>query len=277
MAKAMDSNLDIFGATHVGHKRKVNEDQFFTARLRKSLEIRGTSVENIPNLERLRGANAEMFVVADGVGSAGAGDVASGTAIQALAGYIGEVVDCCYVHDMNLEHEFMEHLEESFTRAHEAVTQEFGIGEGKRGPATTLTLVTLVWPRAYIVHVGDSRCYYQRDKKLQQLTEDQTMGEAMMDAGVMTEEQVEKAGLDNILTSAIGANMEPRLGLIDLEPGDSMILCSDGLTKHVTDDQISEALSRGQSAEDTCKSLVQSALDGGGTDNITVIVVRAGA
>ncbi len=272
----MDLKLDIFGATHVGHKRKVNEDQFFTARLRKSLEIRGTSVEKIPRLERLRGANAEVLVVADGVGSAGAGDVASGTAVQALAGYIGEVVDCCYVHDMNLEHEFMEQLEKSFTRAHEAVMREFGIGEGKKGPATTLTLVTLVWPRAYIVHVGDSRCYYQRGGQLQQLTEDQTMGEAMLDAGVMTEEQVENAGLDNILTSAVGAEMEPRLGLIDLEPGDSMILCSDGLTKHVTDDQISKTLARGASAEETCGVLVQAALDGGGSDNITVIVVRSG-
>jgi protein phosphatase len=101
------------------------------------------------------------------------------------------------------------------------------------------------------------------------------MGEVALDQGLLTEQEVEKRGLNHILTSAIGAEISPSIGLIDLEPGDVVLLCTDGLTKHVTDEAIQAILHAGESAEDSCERLVLAALDGGGSDNVTMIVAKA--
>jgi protein phosphatase len=134
--------------------------------------------------------------------------------------------------------------------------------------------VTLTWPRAYIVHVGDSRCYYLRHGTLHALTRDQTIGEELIDAGVMSEEQVSDRGLDHLLTSAVGADINPVLGLIDLEWEDVLLMCTDGLTKHVSDDRIAAIIGSAGTAREIAEKLVDEALAGGGTDNVTVIVGR---
>jgi protein phosphatase len=103
------------------------------------------------------------------------------------------------------------------------------------------------------------------------------MSELMVDEGVMSESEARDSGLDHVLASAIGVNARPSVGLLDLEWGDTLLLCTDGLTKHVTDVAISEILQRGGSAEDVCRELLNNALDRGGRDNITVAVGRAHA
>jgi protein phosphatase len=136
-------------------------------------------------------------------------------------------------------------------------------------------MATLIGRRAYIVHVGDSRAYYLHGGRLRQLTDDQTMGRYMVDVGAWTEDQAARAGVAANLTSALGASeMLPKIGLVDLAPGDTLLLCSDGLTKHVADEQITEILRRGEGAETTARALVSAALDAGGSDNVTVIVAR---
>ena len=148
-------------------------------------------------------------------------------------------------------------------------------GRTSRPPATTLTMVTLVWPRAYIVHVGDSRAMYLHDGWLRPLTRDQTMGEAMVDAGAMTEEQAARSSLSQTLYSALGAeDMMPSVGLVDFTVGDVLMICSDGLTKHVSDNRITSILGQPWTAEMMTRTLVQEALDGGGSDTVTVIVAR---
>jgi protein phosphatase len=138
-------------------------------------------------------------------------------------------------------------------------------------------MVTLTWPRAYLVHVGDSRAYYLRRGRLRQITRDQTTGEYMVDVGAWTEEQAARAKVSANLTSALGGSeMIPAVGLIDLEPGDVLLLCTDGLTKHVSDARIAEVLGTDTPVEAMCRELVREALDDGGTDNITVIVARTG-
>ncbi|HXV15366.1 MAG TPA: protein phosphatase 2C domain-containing protein, partial [Gemmatimonadaceae bacterium] len=150
--------------------------------------------------------------------------------------------------------------------------------EGKRGsaPATTLTMVLLIWPRAYLIHVGDSRAYVRRHGTVQQLTRDQTFGEYMVNIGAWTEEQASRARPAATLASAIGGTeLTPVVGLIDLDPGDSLLLCTDGLTKHVPDERIAAVLGNSGNAESMGRQLVADALEGGGTDNIAVIVVRS--
>jgi protein phosphatase len=138
-------------------------------------------------------------------------------------------------------------------------------------------MILLVWPRAYLVHVGDSRAYVRRRGRVQGLTRDQTFGELMVSAGAWSEEQAARSRTAETLASAIGgSDLIPVVGLVDLEPGDSLLLCSDGLTKHVSDERIAEALSSAGSAESIARVLVDAALDDGGSDNVTVIVAKAG-
>jgi protein phosphatase len=137
-------------------------------------------------------------------------------------------------------------------------------------------MAMLIWPRAYIVHVGDSRAFYLRKGRLRQLTRDQTTGEYLVDAGAWTEEQARSAPLASALASALGSEeLTPVIGLVDLQPGDTLMLCTDGLTRHVPDERIVELLSGAASAEAACRALVDAALAEGGTDNITTVIARA--
>jgi protein phosphatase len=148
--------------------------------------------------------------------------------------------------------------------------------EGHGSPATTLTIALLVWPRTFLVHVGDSRAYHRRDGHLRRLTRDQTLGSYLVEQRAMSEQQVEKAGYHNVLTSAIGASdMTPVVGVLDLEPGDALLLCTDGLTNEVPDGEIDALLADAADPERTCRALVDRALERGGRDNITAIVAYA--
>lgn len=266
-------HVDSFGLTDVGKVRELNEDQFVIASLRKSFRVRHTSLSDPALVDRLGGGESQLFVVADGVGGRPGGELASASAVSSLLEYVDETVVCFHSLDADQENEFLARLEGAVRRAHERILGEFG--QAGHGPATTLTMITLIWPRAYLVHVGDSRAYYLRRGKLRRLTRDQTTGEYMVDVGAWTEEQAARAKIGANLASAIGGSeMMPSVGLIDLEPGDSLLLCTDGLTRHVAEPTIAEVLQGGGSPETMCRTLVAAALDGGGTDNVTVIVAR---
>jgi protein phosphatase len=141
--------------------------------------------------------------------------------------------------------------------------------------ATTLTMVTIYWPRAYVIHVGDSRAYRLRKGVLTQVTKDQTMAQAMVDAGALTQAAAEQSRLKHVLWSALGGKEAlPEVTMLDCEWEDVMLLCSDGLTKHVSDDEIRDHLLRGESAEVSCHALVDLALSRGGSDNVTVVIGR---
>ena len=115
-------------------------------------------------------------------------------------------------------------------------------------------MAVLVWPRAYLLHVGDSRAFYLHKGRLKQLTRDQTTGEYMVDAGAWTEEQARKAPTASALVSALGGDdLTVAVGLVDLQPGDVLLLCTDGLTRHVPDERIAEVLGRAADAESACR------------------------
>jgi protein phosphatase len=267
------TGLDSFGLTDVGKVRANNEDHFVIATLRKSVDLEHTSIEDREPFDRIRGSSARLFIVADGVGGRPGGELASGTAVESLVQYIAQTVGCFNNADVDKENEFLMQLEGAVQRAHERIQEE--LGDGGQGPSTTLTMATLIGRRAYIVHVGDSRAYYLHRGRLRQLTDDQTMGRYMVDVGAWTEDQAARAGVAANLTSALGASeMLPKIGLVDLAAGDTLLLCSDGLTKHVADEQIAGMLGRGDSAEATARALVGAALDAGGSDNVTVVVAK---
>ena len=141
--------------------------------------------------------------------------------------------------------------------------------------ATTLTMYMGVWPRAYVVQVGDSRCYQFRDGNLQRVTKDQTLVQQLVDDGVVNQSQADGSPYSHILSSAIGgSNATPVTTTIDMQWGDVMMLCTDGLTRHVSEEEIEDRLNRLESAEQVVRDLVSLALERGGSDNVTVVVGR---
>jgi protein phosphatase len=133
-----------------------------------------------------------------------------------------------------------------------------------------------VWPRVYVVQLGDSRYYALRGDELVQISRDQTVAQDLMDQGVLTPEQAARGRWSNMLSSAIGGvESRPQVTSIENDWNYVHLLRSDGLTKHVTNDQIKHRLQEMTSARQACEALVQDALDGGGEDNITVVVGSA--
>ena len=273
MSAIFSGGVDVFGLSDIGRKRARNEDHFVIATLRKEIALRQSNLEDTSVFDAVRSAEAQLLAVADGVGGQAGGDLASRTAVTSLVAYLNTTMSCFNNLDVEAEHAFLEKLEAGVREAHQQVLEAHG--RQSRPPATTLTVITLLWPRAYVVHVGDSRAMYLHNGWLRPLTRDQTMGEAMVDAGAMTEEQAARSSLSQTLYSALGSqDMLPSVGLVDFALGDVLLMCSDGLTKHVNDTRISEVLGQPWTAERMAKALVQDALDDGGSDNVTVIVAR---
>ena len=266
-------SLDSYGLTDMGKVRENNEDHFIIATLSKAVELHQTNLDSGLVAGRVKTAAAHLFVVADGVGGNAGGELASGTVVESLLEYVAQASGCFQGLDVDQENAFLERLEQGVQRAHERVQREFG--SGGRSPSTTLTLAALIGERAYLVHVGDSRAYYLNRGVLRQLTRDQTMGEYLVDAGAWTDEVAARAKTaGNLISTVGGSEMTPSIGLVDLVAGDTLLLCTDGLTKHVADDQITEVLRRGTSAESVCRELIGMALAAGGSDNVTVVVAR---
>jgi protein phosphatase len=265
--------LESFGLSHVGKVREGNEDHFVVASLQRSLEVRQTNLEDRALLDPLCGPKAYLFAVADGVGGQAGGALASGITLQTIVQYLSETGGSYHAVPMGEEHAFLDPLRSAVQRAHDKVIATFGLAQG--GPATTLTIALVVWPHAFIVHVGDSRAYQFRAGKLERLTRDQTMGAFMVAEMAMSEKQVEQGGYNNVLASAVGArDMTPAVSDVQLQQGDVLVLCTDGLTKHVTEEQITDVLNRADTAESACRELVDLALAGGGKDNVTVVVAH---
>ena len=266
--------IESYGMSHPGNVRAVNEDHFVTAALQRAVQVRQTNLDDTHVFDRLSGPRAYVFAVADGVGGSAGGRVASAITVATIVEYLGEVVGAYNGYGADHARDFPEHLRTAVQRAHENLVETFRL-QDRGGPATTLTLAMVVWPRAYIVHVGDSRVYHLRGDTLRRLTRDQTVGEVLVSEHGMPRAQAEKAGLYNVLASAIGAlDMTPALDFIPLEHGDALMLCTDGLTKHVNDARIGEVLIAANDAEAGCRALIDLALGAGGSDNVTAVVAR---
>lgn len=266
--------VDAFGLTDRGRVRQTNEDHFVIANVSKSVVIQQTSVSPSTVARRFGVAGAHLFAVADGVGGRAGGALASERTVTSVLEYFGRAAECFQSEDAKGEHELLEKLEGAVREVHDALVQEY-TAERAEVPATTLTMVLLVWPRAYHVHVGDSRAYVRRRGRLQGLTRDQTFGQYMVSVGAWTDEQAARPGPAATLASAVGGSeLIPVVGLVDLEFGDSLVLCTDGLTKHVPDERIGEVLAMSTDAREMSQALVGEALAAGGSDNVTVVVVR---
>jgi protein phosphatase len=266
------SPLRVSGRSHAGLVRTSNEDRYLVGVLHKGIEVRDTNLTVTDAVEEMSRLDADFLIVADGVGGSRGGDRASQSAVFSLATFIARTAACHYDPDVEQEDEFLHRLERALEYAHSVVRELANQG---RAPATTLTMAMVIGARAYIAHAGDSRAYHCRNGRLRQITRDQTWANMLSDAGI-TEPGAARGNLSNVLLSAVGAqSMEPAIGLVDLAPGDWLLLCSDGLTKHVADDAIAQVLNASHDPDAVTSQLVNAALAGGGTDNVTVVAAMA--
>jgi protein phosphatase len=274
--KPRDDELDIHGLTHPGLTRRENQDHFLMCALRREIVVHGSS---LPQVEALAGSTerlAFLAMVADGVGGGMAGAEASRLALEAITRYVTESVRCYYSSDPNDDSGFLHELQDAAQRCHAHVQQYAADDPDRRGMATTLTLWLGLWPRAYLLQVGDSRCYLLRRGELTQVSRDQSMAQDLIDIGVLTRADAANSRLAHTLSSSIGGRQTaPVVTRMEQEWGNIGLLCSDGLTRHVSDERIRERLRTMQSARQVCEDLLQDALDGGGTDNITILVGRS--
>ena len=272
--KPADSEIDVFGLTHAGKVRRENQDHYLIGQLRKQIRVLRTSLPEPTRPPEDSERLATLVMVADGVGDGAGGQEASRLAVKGITRYVNESIETYYRADPDDDRAFSRALSEAALSCHEELAAQAKAGGTKM--ATTLTLFLGVWPRAYILQVGDSRYYLLRNGELTQISRDQTVAQDLVEQGVFSRTEAARTPWANVLSSAIGGSeASPAVTRIDLERSYVHLLCSDGLTRHVSDQRIAERLRAMTSARQACDDLLQDALDEGGTDNITVIVGRA--
>ena len=215
-----------------------------------------------------------LYVVCDGMGGLAGGEIASNLAVQTFLSTARQELGATAA--LNGKRNGNALLRAAHA-ANRAVRMRAAYDERYRGMGTTLVAARLDGCSLALVNVGDSRAYLVRAGECRQVTVDHSYVAESVRRGLMTPEQAEHSHMQSVITRAIGADdeLEPDLFEEQLQEGDSFLLCSDGLTRHVSDAQIAEVLSRAhQSAVESCRVLIELAKDAGGSDNITCLVVR---
>jgi PPM family protein phosphatase len=264
------SEIDTFGLTHRGKVRPTNNDHFLIASFHRNLRVHYTSIPGGIGHQETE-SRGFLFLVADGVGGLKTAGDGSALALSTLAQHLLHATEICSELVMTQQEKSSVELREAVLEAHHALVHLAKETGGK--PATTLTMYAGFWPRAFIVHVGDSRMYRYRDGELTRFTSDQTYEQLMLESGAIKPGSAEAARLKHVLWSAVGNDeVVPQIVPTDITRRDVLLVCSDGLTKHVTDDEIRARLARDETAEDNVRALVDLALERGGTDNVTAVV-----
>jgi PPM family protein phosphatase len=276
------------GRSHRGAVRRENQDRFHLGPLGaghgprwSAPERREVGAAPAPDDEVSSSASMPplsvpdcglLLVVVDGMGGPAGGSEAASIATRVLdevlaRGWSGR--DCQAGGGA-----FAEHLERAASEAHAAIRRAASLDSRLRGMGTTLTAAGLVRRELHLLQVGDSRAYLFRNGGLEQLTRDQSMVQEMLDSGVMTPDQARNSPHRNVILQALGVEgpIEPVASLRSLEPGDRVLLCTDGLSGVLSTGRIEEILGSEDSAEAACDALVEATLQAGAPDNVTCVV-----
>src|SRR5436190_3439936 len=243
----MPGKMDCFGQTDRGLKRPTNEEHFLIADLNKALRIHQTSL-NFDDEETIFGASqGMMLLVADGMGGHAAGEHASRLTVESLTSSILNHMPWFFSRDAEGDEDLRTALERALHRCQERLQSEAKAHPSVQGMGTTLTAAYVHWPRTTVIHAGDSRCYILRGGKLKQITRDHTLAQQIADEGEFRSTNILHTRWANVLWNAIGSgneNVKPEVHQFDLQLGDVLLLCTDGLPKHVEPDEIRDALER---------------------------------
>ena len=274
-AKPIAVHVDFGALSHCGLIRTNNEDHYSVVRRYRARDVLLT---NMP-MESYTPHRDEAYAlaVADGIGGAAFGELASMLALQ--TGW--ELTGKAFKWNFNPSADEIAGMEEAvkvyLKLIHRRIKEESKALGDYRGMGTTLTgALTMGWD-AFIAHVGDSRAYLYRNGSLIRLTKDQTLAELMVSTGLIASVDEAAKRFRNMLVSCLGGSLydiDVETTHIVMQDGDQLLLCTDGLTDMVVDADIATILARASSSQDSCQQLVNAALAGGGRDNVTVIVGR---
>ena len=252
--------LDSFGMSRIGRTRRSNQDRFFTL-----------PVGSLPNC---------LLGVADGIGGGPAGNEASSTVAETLQKFVGEETGLLLRPD-RLDGEIVETLTRGLRRCHEEMQH---LVEGRpewSGMGTTLTAALVLWPKMYLLHLGDARGYVLNRGTLRRLTRDHTYGQALLDAGVLDESTIRTSAMRFVLSNFISGDLpekdrevHPDVTVAILEPGDTILLCTDGLADVIPDDELAGILRRDGPPEDLCRQFLELARERQARDDATAVVAR---
>lgn len=253
--------LSAYGISDIGKRRKNNEDGFVIRDLTQAINLDPPDVRDQPV-----GAMGVLIAVCDGMGGAHAGEVASALALETLASEMQDLNEKCP-------------RPELFRKAVEVVNRrvwtEAKLDPKLSGMGTTLTAVLVCEGSALIAHIGDSRAYFARAGRVEQVTKDQSIAGSLVASGQMTEEQAKQTPFRNVLLQAVGTKEKVQIALdgVHLESGDTLLLCSDGLSNKVDAKDLARLLA-GDDLKASAVGLVALANERGGEDNITVVIAR---
>lgn len=235
-----------YGKTDIGKQRTINQDYIFVSQ---------EPVGNLPNL----------FIVADGMGGHRAGDVASRLTVNTFVTHVTESED----------HNPITLIDEAIRTANQQLVKEAATSPDYEGMGTTIVVATIVDQTVYIANVGDSRLYLINDT-IKQISRDHSLVEEMVSMGELKEENARQHRKKNIITRAIGAERQvvPDFFEIEYEPGDKLLMCSDGLTNMVEDVVIKHIVNSHEDTKQVVETLIQQANENGGSDNISVVLIQ---
>ena len=258
--------VKLFARTDVGQIREHNEDNFLVADLSRS--ARGLLEAN---RSIAIGPHGSLLAVCDGMGGAAAGEIASQLAVDILYERMVEGLEATPALSRD---DLARRLVRAIESAGLRIFQEAKVDRTRRGMGTTVTAAALVDGYLFFAQVGDSRGYVLREGELVQLTRDQSLVNQLIEAGQLTEEEAETFEHNNIILQALGTadTVQVDLTYCELQRGDVLLLCSDGLSGMVRFDEIRDVMRNTPEPVDACKVLIERANQAGGHDNITVIV-----
>jgi serine/threonine protein phosphatase PrpC len=274
-----DSNrvtLDTAGATDKGRVRQNNEDQFLVARLTKSMSVCHSSLPD--NRRRhFSGEVGTLMIVADGMGGVAGGATASTLAVETVEDFALNTLKW-FLHLGGAEgHALLNELREALERADRAVIERARDNPKLYGMGTTLTMAYVVGDNLFVVHVGDSRAYLLHQGEFEQITNDHTLVQLLVDNGALSPEDARHHKRRHVVTNVVGGpsqGVNVEIHKLKVEPGDMLLLCSDGLNEPVDDAAIAAVLRSETDPQTACDRLIRLAMDAGAPDNVTAVVAR---
>jgi len=277
------THLDTYGGSRTGHGRSLNGDQFVVADLKRAARVHHASRPELEDGRRFGDSQAHVLVVADGAGSPRESRRTSRLVVDEVMESILNAVPWSPELDVNAEANLRQHLRETVIRCNRELTRAASSPgadpSSSTGPAaadSALTMAFVRWPIAFVVHAGDSRAYLVRQGEIEQLTTDHSKAQQVADRGAPTSHDVEAAEFAHLLWNAVGGDsrVQPKLTMKRLRAGDTVMVCTDGVTEALSDDEIRAAIDTHGSAESAGEAMLDTVARRRGRDDATLTLTR---
>ena len=255
------------GGSDIGRVRKRNDDHYAIVERK---QIRSILSTNLPNTPELPDHHVYGLMVADGIGGSAAGNIASRLTLETVFELAGRTTRCLMSLDASQKEQLQERVQAYLREVQQTLRTYSALHPEAQGMGTTWTSAHIFSPQVLVVHVGDSRMYLLRGDRLQKITEDQTYGAILEKAGLPKEKT---RPFRHVLTNSLsddGTEVTADLLHLELQVGDRLLLCTDGLSDMLSNDKIEAILTKHLPAQATCDKLIEAALGAGGKDNVTV-------